>query len=316
MGPAALAMALFALSSVTARRSVRLLGSDTANLVRIALATALLAGYAHLWGAGFRGPALPWFLLSGVIGYGLCDTAIFLALPRLGAQLTTLMVQCLSVPVALTTERLWLGTRLAPAQLAAIAVILAGVVVALAPDRRRAATQPGVPDPQAASPGPGTLALLLGLVAAVGQALGAVISRHGTQLAREAGEPIDGLSIAYQRITAGLLFTIGWWTVQRLRRGGVQWPADPTAEPGSRLRRAFPWVVINALSGPTLGVACYQWALSREPTGVVLSITALAPLAVIPLAYWLEGERPTRRSLAGGVAAVGGVIWLARQTLR
>ena len=31
----------------------------------------------------------------------------------------------------------------------------------------------------------------------VGQAIGAVLSAHGQQLARSAGQPIDGLSVAY-----------------------------------------------------------------------------------------------------------------------
>jgi len=307
MLPAAFAMVLFALSSVTARRSVRLLGSDNANLVRMLLATAILALYAHTLGVGFRGPALGWFLVSGVIGYGICDTAIFLALPRLGAQLTTLMVQCLSVPVALATEWLWLGTRLTRWQLAAIAVILAGVATALFPGRRPKVTpQPAEPRPHA---GPGARALALGAVAAVGQAVGAVLARHGTQIARDAHAPIDGFGIAYQRITAGLAFTIGWWVWQRAGRGSA--PGVPSAP---NRRAALPWTLLNALSGPTLGVACYQWALAVQPTGIVMSITSLAPLAVIPLAAWIERERPTVRSVAGGIVAVGGVIWLTRQT--
>jgi drug/metabolite transporter (DMT)-like permease len=44
----------------------------------------------------------------------------------------------------------------------------------------------------------------------------------------------------------------------------------------------------------------------------VLPVVAMVPLAVIPLAYWLEQERPTRRSLVGGVLAVAGVVGLAR----
>ena len=137
MFPAAMAVGLFALSSVAARRSIHHLGSNDASLVRILLATAFLGLYAHGWGGGFSGPALAWFLASGFVGFGICDTALFLALPRLGAQLASLMVQCLSVPIGLAVEWAWLGTSLRPTQLCAIAVILAGVTVALMPRRRR-----------------------------------------------------------------------------------------------------------------------------------------------------------------------------------
>ncbi len=296
MIPATLAMLLFAFSSVAAKRSVNLLGSSTASLLRILLAASLLAIYAHGWGAGLRGPSLGWFVVSGFIGFGICDTAIFLALPRLGAQLTSLLVHCLGAPIAAVTEWLWLGTKLGSAEIAAGTLILAGVAVALFPNRKPA---------QLSVPSPGGFALVLGIIAAAGQAWGAVLSRHGQLLAREAGQPIDGMSVAYQRILAGVAFTVVWWLWQR--GSGTAKPVDGTAP---NLRRAWPWVILNALSGPSLGVACYQWALLERPTGIVVAIAALTPLAVVPLAWWIDGERPTTRSLSGGVLAVLGAAWL------
>ena len=294
MFAASLATVLFALSSVAAKRSVTLLGPATANLIRISLATLILGLLAHTLGVGLGGPSFGWFLVSGIIGFGICDTAIFLALPRLGAQLTSLMVQCLAAPVAALTEWLWLGTRLGQGQLLAGAVILAGVAVALFPGRQRS--------PAAHA---GWLGLALGSIAAVGQAWGAVLSRHGQLLARDSGHPVDGLSVAYQRILAGLVFTFLWWLWARAS-GRTGAPAGPVP-----WRRASPWIVVNALSGPSLGVAAYQWALQVQPTGVVMAIAALTPLAVIPLAWGIDGERPTRRSLSGGLIAVTGAVWLA-----
>jgi drug/metabolite transporter (DMT)-like permease len=305
--PAVLAMGLFATSSVAARRSIQCIGPNNASFIRILLATSFLGVYAHSFGAGFSGPALGWFLASGFIGFGICDTALFLALPRLGAQLTSLIVQCVSVPIGLLTEWLWLGTTLRPFQLAAIGVILTGVVIALRPapatamagSVRTAGTGLGQ-----SRDGQG-VALMLGVVAAAGQAWGAVLSRHGTQLSVAAGHPVDGLSVAYQRIWAGVLFTALWWFWQRRFRGAGSHDAP------LHWRPAVPWILLNALSGPTLGVACYQWALARQPTGIVMAVTALTPLAVIPLSRWITGERPTRASLVGGMIGIAGVVWLA-----
>jgi drug/metabolite transporter (DMT)-like permease len=42
----------------------------------------------------------------------------------------------------------------------------------------------------------------------------------------------------------------------------------------------------------------------------VLPIAATAPLLAIPIAFWLEGDRPTRRAIIGGVLAVAGCIAL------
>lgn len=291
---AGLATLLFALSSVAAKRSVSLLGPATANLVRMTLATGVLAFLAHGFGVGLSGPSLGWFVVSGIIGFGICDTAIFLALPRLGAQLTSLLVQCLAAPIAAVTEWLWLGTRLTPGQWISGSIILGGVALALAPGRAHS--------PAAHA---GRLGLALGLIAATGQAWGAILSRHGQLLARDEGHPMDGISVAYQRILAGLVFTLGWWFWAR--SSGRAGPVDDSRG----WRPAAPWVVVNALSGPSLGVAAYQWALQHQPTGVVMAITALTPLAVIPLSWWVDRERPSHRSVAGGVLAVAGAVWLA-----
>ncbi len=301
---AVLATFLFATSSVTARQSIQRLGSSTANVLRLLVATTMLGLYAHIWGVGFRGPSLPWFLLSGVIGYGVCDTALFMALPRLGARLTSLMVQCLAVPVAAATEWLWLGARLGLGEILASLTILLGVTMALLPDRGVSGSL------RTGSPlRPGFMAFVFGGIAAVGQGLGAVISKHGQLLSREAGFPIDPFSVSYQRIVAGVVFGGVWWWIQ-YRRNKLDRPLPVAIHQNSKVPTVV-WVLINGLSGPCLGVAAYQWALKHEPTGVVLSVTSLTPVAVIPISRWIDGDRATRRSLIGGVVVVAGVVALA-----
>ena len=69
-------------------------------------------------------------------------------------------------------------------------------------------------------------------------------------------------------------------------------------------------MIANGLAGPILGVGCYQWALATTPSGIVLPIAATAPLLSIPIALWLEGDRPPRRAIVGGILAVAGCIAL------
>jgi drug/metabolite transporter (DMT)-like permease len=85
-------------------------------------------------------------------------------------------------------------------------------------------------------------------------------------------------------------------------------PDSPAlTRPGNR---RWLWTLANGLAGPVAGVGCYQWALATTPSGIVLPIAATAPLLSIPIAFWLEGDRPTVRSLIGGVMAVAGCIVL------
>jgi drug/metabolite transporter (DMT)-like permease len=73
---------------------------------------------------------------------------------------------------------------------------------------------------------------------------------------------------------------------------------------------AWPWLVANALFGPSFGVTCYQLALSTTPTSIVLPIVATTPLMVMPFTRVMEGERFSKRAIIGGLIAVGGVIGL------
>lgn len=299
MFPALLATILFAISTVSGRRNVRFLGSAQANFFRQLVAVGLLALYAHAWGHGLHGIALGWFLLSGFIGFGLADVGVYLALPRIGARLTALIVQCLAAPAGVIMAWAWHGTRPTGSEALAGALILTGVAIALAPGRGE------VPGSH-----PSTLSwsgIFCGLLGALGQAGGQVVAKQGFQIAAAAGTPADPATVTYQRILPGVAVGLGWVLLDRYASSR---PSATDASP--TFRRFWPWVLVNALAGPTLGVACFQWATKVAETSLVLSITAMTPLCVIPLAYLIDGERPTRRSLLGGIVAVGGVILLAR----
>jgi drug/metabolite transporter (DMT)-like permease len=298
MLPAFIATFLFAGSVIAASRSARLLGSQTANFWRIVVAVCLLGAWAHSVGAGLGGGAFGVFFLSGVIGFGLGDYALFETLPRLGPRLSSLMINCLAAPFAAFIEWLWLDTRLRPSEMLWGAVILAGVGLSLAPER-----QTPMPVRQRVA------GILFGVVAGFGQGLGAVLTRKAFALAAAAGQPVDGGTAAYQRILGGLAFVAvpyGWVLLRR------RWRREtPVAAAAEQRRQARWWVLLNALTGPTVGVGFYQWALKTTPSGVVLSITAMAPLVVVPFTYLFDGDRPGWRSLVGGGLGVGGVIGLA-----
>lgn len=293
MFAACLTALFFATSIIFANRSVRACGAQTANLGRLGVAAVLLALYAHTVGTGFASVSTPWLLASGVIGMGFGDLAVFAALPLLGSRLTVLMVQCLAAPIAALIEWLWLDTRLTLPQLGWSAFILGGVALALMPSPRNPPRVPVRP-----------LGFLFGFIGALGQGLGAVISRQGGFAALAAGEPtINGITAAYHRILGGLGLVMLFFLVLALLRKPLAAASHP--EP-----RGWRWYAANAVAGPVLGVSCYQWALAHTPSGIVLPIVATTPLVAIPLAYWLEGDRPSRRSVVGGLVAVVGCIAL------
>lgn len=294
-----LAAFFFALNATFSSRNVRAHGPARANLGRLLVAAVLLGLFAHTLGHGFTSASVGWFFLSGVIGMGIGDIGVYAALPLLGSRLTVLMTQCLAAPIAALGEWLWLDTHLTAAQVFWGLVVLAGVALALMPSQ---ASPPKV----ALKP----IGFLFGLLAAAGQGLGALVSRKGGLVADAAGEATHnatfGLNAAYQRILAGLVFASLWFLVLRLLRPRPAPPAPST--PATDFKPTL--IFANGLIGPVLGVGCYQWALATTPSGIVLPIAAMTPLFAIPIAWRLEGDRPSRRAIAGSIVAVAGCIAL------
>lgn len=291
-------------SAVCGSRSARLVGGTEANFWRLVAATLMLGLWAHLFGQGLGGESFPLFLLSGIIGVG-ADVFLFQSYPLLGARLTILIIQCGAALVGATVEWLWQGAKLTGWQMAAGATILAGVALALAPGKHLVST-----------PGEQRAGIMFSVLGAFGNGFGAVLSRQAYAVAEKAGQNIDPPTAAYQRLVGGLLVTgICLLAVAWRRSLAADTAAPPAgASRGERWRRAWPWVLANAVAGQVIGVSCYQWALKTTKTGLVLAIVSTVPLVIMPFSSLVEGERMTRRSICGGVLAVIGAIVLVTVT--
>jgi drug/metabolite transporter (DMT)-like permease len=227
------------------------------------------------------------------------DWALFEAYPRIGSALTILLCQCLAAPIAAVTEWVWLGTAMSWMQLASSAVILLGVALAMSPGHAS--------DIPAGHRVAGTI---YGILAAMGQAWGAVLSRYAFLRAHEAGFALDGITAAYQRLWGGALSIALLLLLRGLAR---RCRNTQTVEADADWRGGWPWILGNALAGATVGVSCYQWALKSTPSAIVLPIVATTPLIVMGIAFAFEGIRPTPRVMVGSVLAVVGVAVLVWQ---
>lgn len=295
---------LFSLSAICGHRSARLIGGTEANFWRITFATFFLWIWSFFFGQGLQGSALLIFLFSGVLGIGLGDVAYFQALPRLGPRLTLLIVQCLTAPFGALIEWIWLGTTLTAAQVLCAAIILGGVGIALAPDEHLSLTRKQW-----------SIGMVAGVIAALGGAGGAVLSRRAYSALQSIGETIHPMDAGFQRVLGGCIISAISLLIVKSRQVKQELgDASPrvTEETRNKWRRVWFWIVLNSLAGQTLGVSCMQKAFETTPTGIVLPIIATAPIVVIPMAYLFEGERPSVRSVVGGVIAVLGVIALVR----
>jgi drug/metabolite transporter (DMT)-like permease len=214
-----------------------------------------------------------------------------------------LLIQCLTAPFGALIEWLWLGTRLSTRQVLCGVTILIGVGIALAPAKHLKIGRREL-----------IIGTLAALIAALGGACGAVLSRKAFDISHINHEPIDGANSAFQRIVGGLLFGGICLLIVKRREFRIQAraPKNLIIEVSKKKwRGVWGWVLLNSLAGQTLGVSFMQRAFETTPTGIVLPIIATTPIVVIPFSYWIEGEKPTLHSIVGGVIAVGGVVALA-----
>jgi uncharacterized membrane protein len=293
MFPSLLAAFLFAASGISGRRAAVALGPLRANAWRLVLAAVLLGAWVSVRGSvDFSTRAVQWLLVSGVVGFGLGDMCLFLAYPRLGARLTLLLNLCSAPLFGALLDWVLQRESLSAAQFGASALVLGGVSVALLG---------GHGGERKWSP-----EMFGGVIAAVGaglgQGCGAALSRHAQALAASDGAVLDGITQAFVRTLPGMtLSIIVWQVVARVRR---ELPAMTVGG------RAWQWLAAAVMCGPVLGVSCFQWALGLQSSVVVLSITASAPVLVMPMSAWIDGDRPPKIAVAGAILAVAGVILL------
>lgn len=299
---AVIATLLFAVSATCGNRSARLVGGMEANFWRLTLAVLLLGVWSLNFGVGISGVAFWVFIVSGIAGIGVGDFGLFQAFPRLGARLTMLLTLCLTAPIGAFMEWVWLGSKLSLAEAGFSMMTISGVVITLWPDRKAALPRGHV-----------LSGVLFALLAAGGGAVGAVLSRRAYELCRLAGEPVDGPSAAFQRVMGGVVVTGLVFAILRSRQ--IHHRIEPVraefASAREKWKRLWPWVTGNALSGITIGVSFMQRSLETTEAGIVLAIVATTPIAVIPLARIVEGDRITRKAMAGSVVAVTGAVMLA-----
>lgn len=276
---------LWAVATMIFGRVGRQLSPLTLNLTKGAIALGLLS--LTLWVGqisrlGLSPGAIALLLGSGVIGIGLGDTAYFNALNHLGAR-RVLLMETLAPPIAAMQALILLQETLTSAAWVGIALTLGGVswviserVPGLAPTKT---LQQGV---------------MFGLLAAGGQATGAVMSR-----AALAGTSVDPLWSTLLRLVGGMAIMLGL-----LRSRG---PIYPQLHP-LKSWRLIGCLAIAAFLGTYLAIWLQQTSLKYAPTGIAQSLSSTSPLFILPIAA-LMGERVTLRAVLGVLVALAGV-WL------
>lgn len=271
----------------------RRIGSLSVNIIRLAMALV----FFMVLGFFSRGLVFPtdashdawiWLSLSGIVGFTIGDMCLFRALVLLGARLALLVMALVPLLTALLGWA-FLGEVLSTVDYLGMILIIFGVVWVLLERKGH-----GDAEPQRTS----IKGVLLGLISAISQAVGLVLSKRGMG-------SYDPFAATQIRVIAGFLgfalvfVFIGWW---------------PKVIASFQNRRALLSTGIGALVGPFLGVSLALTAIQRTQTGVAATIMALVPVIVIPLSVIIKKEKVSIRSVLGALVAVLGtaILFLVR----
>jgi drug/metabolite transporter (DMT)-like permease len=268
----------------------RRMTSPILNRLRITVAVVLL-GAALL---AIRGAPWPtWatrfqvilLAASGLVGFVFGDGWYFRSLVILGAGRAALLASSAPIFTALLGIPL-LGERLGPQAWIGMGLTVGGMAWVMH-ERQRVE--------HVSVEGSAIVGVVAGLLGAVGQAGGYVISK----LALRTG--IDPISATVIRVDAA---AVGVW-ILALAQGTI-----PASLAALRDRRGASFMVGGAFFGPFLGVTLSLTALHFIEAGVAASITAIYPVFTMLIAARFHGEHLSARSLLGAIVSVVGVVVL------
>lgn len=260
------------------------------NLVKGLLAILLLGGTSFLLReplSAIQPQGLVILLVSGVIGIGIGDTAYFQALKDLGARLALLLMS-LAPPIAAIIALFFLNESLSVWAWVGIFLAVGGITWVVTEGDENGSAK--------ANPRFRWRGIIFGLLSAIGQATGVVMSR-----AVLTQTEISSLQSAVLRLVAGAAFILVWLLVSHQPPG--KWMKKNEA------RKLWGWIFAAAFFGTYMCLWLQQISLDLAPAGVVQTLLSTSPLFVLPMAA-LRKEKISMRAIFGALVAFAGIYLL------
>lgn len=224
--------------------------------------------------------------ISGIIGIGIGDTAYLKALNYLGAR-KTLLLETLAPPLSTILAYFLLGESLTFLACIGIFITIIGVVWVITERTKEVViTNNKI----------GIEGLKWGLIAAMSQSLGAVISRFALSTT-----DILPLWSTLFRLIGGTIIVV----ILLLNKKENQITIIKTIWSV----KTFLIITFTAFGSTYLGIWLQQTSLKFAPAGIAQTLLATSPLFVIPIAMAL-GEKVSFRAILGALVALIGIGFL------
>ncbi len=232
-----------------------------------------------------------WVGMSGIIGLGIGDFALFTAFIIIGPRRSVLLM-ALSPIFAAFGAFFLMGESLSLLVIIGIAVTLSGVIIVILEREEKSDESP-------ISKKMKIWGTVLGLIGAAGQGIGYAMAKTGMWLYPD--ELLNPLSTTLIRMIMGAIFI--WMCV--LVVGKL-----PELRKALKDRHGMKCTAGGALIGPFIGVTLSMVAVTYIAAGVAQTLMSLMPVFIIPVIWVLYKQRTSWRGIAGAIIAVVGVAIL------
>lgn len=232
-----------------------------------------------------------WMGLSGIVGLGIGDFGLFAAYVTIGPRRSVLIQS--SAPIFASLGAYWmLSEPLSLLSILGIAVTLTGIAVVLL-EQEETSEEKLEPKNRKA------WGVLFGLISAMGQGFGLVLSKKGMYL---------GTSVAMNPVSAAL--------IRMMLAGLFIWTIALFAGKRSDLQRALKdkmgikYTAAGAVVGPFIGMTLSMVAVADTQAGIAQTLMSLMPIFIIPVVWIIYRERTSWRGILGAFVAIIGVAIL------
>jgi drug/metabolite transporter (DMT)-like permease len=275
----------FTLGGFSGSKCAQWTGGLAANRWRITLALPVMLIIGAVTGSRVFFPTAWLFILGGTLHLGIGDAFLYTGYNRIGPRLTMLIALCSSPVISWCLEWFFMHSTPDLREIIPAACIVGGVIIALAPAERRQFSPQGWRAGIAAS-----------VMAGIFLSTSAVVTRFAMHQTHDAGIETNLMITAMYRVIGGaVLLNVVGATVMP-----TTWKVART------LRQRFAaWMALSVVIGPVIGMAVYHEALNQHNSAVVQAVLSMMPIAVIPLAWAINKDRPSLRAIVGALISVG-----------
>ena len=276
------------------------LGSMTANVLRLALASVMLAiilwvGVGHPYPVYADGKAWAWLAASALVGYVFGDYCLFNCYLSIGARFGQLFMT-LAPPMAAIAGWAILGESLSWKSALAMVVTLSGIAISILAKGNGNHVHLTLP----------VKGILLGLGAGLGQGVGLVLSKVGmahyaAAVPADAPAAMDTLLPFASTMIRALVGGAGFLLLMHLQKKMGELKA------ARHDRKGLGYVFILTFFGPVLGVSLSLMAVRYTSAGIASTLMALTPVFILAPYAFIYHQHIKPREILGVLVSMTGV---------